>query len=122
MKIYIGRIEIRVDERLKKDWIKFCSNKSASDAARAALENYMQNVSVRDLLLQNFHDKKFRDSYLSFIDGCPPALKKFFEDLLGDEEEHLVQDAPGVLLLALSDVLVTKRGANALSKKVKKLV
>lgn len=115
------RIDLRIDQKLKVEFSRFCKdkNKKLSQAGRDALITYMQFNVFRDMLLGDIQNPDLYEKFSSFYDTMSAPLKKMFNELIGSEEEKLIESTPPQLLKNVK--VITLKGQKALSKKCGKV-
>lgn len=118
-----NRIEVRIDQTLFKCLAEFCTknNISQSDVVRTALQNYLVG-DLKQILFRIPGNENLYRAFMNFLEQSPIKVKHYFENLVGQDEEDLINSIPQRTLGSLSTMkFITKRGEDAFKKKLKSL-
>jgi hypothetical protein len=101
---------------LKERFRGYCSknNITLSDAVRDALNTYPFYKTFIEAIVENIQDPKFFRKFKSFYEFLPLDIKKLFDNLVGPEEDKLINETPPQLLKNLK--VITKSHREILEK------
>lgn len=113
-----NRLEIRIDSDTSKKLDAYCNQnrKKQSEVIRDAIESFLATNSFKTLILTQIDSKEdFRQVLRTFISESPPQVSKFFDDLIGSEEESRAAMIP--YIKGIEDLFITERGRKAFKKR-----
>lgn len=115
------RIDLRIDRPLKIEFSKFCKDKNIklSQAGREALLIYIRFKIFSDKLLEGIQNPDLYEKFNIFYDAMPTSLKKAFNELMGSEEEKLIESTPPQLLKNLKVITITGQEKSLILKETK---
>ena len=115
---YPNRLEIRISSEVSKKLDAYCEliEKKHSEVLREAVEIFLITNNFKTTLLTLIDTQEdFRNTLREFIAQSPSQVSKFFDELIGSEEEHRVKNFP--IIKGLEDFFVTDKGRKAFNRK-----
>jgi len=113
-----ARFDLRIDASLKEQFREFCDKKGIklSKGGREALLAYVRQKTLISSIIENNQNPIFFKKFNTAYDTLPNPVKELLNDILGTEEENIVNLTPPQLLK--NTRVITLRGRKALNKKL----